>query len=405
MSWRKPFVRGFNHAAYANACAAGAATGGLRLNGFLLCFAALYCFCAVPAVRAADDSVHTPDEGLPLDKVAGLVHAIVASNREAYSQIVVNRLMVEEKVLKAGEQHIGKKLLPLPAQFFRAGAELAARRNARTVYSLQSFWSIYPQNLPKTELEKIGLSNVLGGTDHFYGAESSGNAKYFLAAYPDFATNEACVRCHNNHPESRRRDFVIGDVMGGVVVRIPLANANSQGEGTGSAGAAGNANPYRMSYTDVADLVNSIVTANREVYSSLVVARLARENVIEASEHYIENRCLPLPEQLFNVGAMLTSEKTHTKTFALRSAWPLNKGNLPASEVEKTGLAALAGGKDRFYGIEAAGGGTTFVAIYPDKAAGETCVSCHNQHPNGSRKDFKPGDVMGGVIVRIPLSN
>jgi len=30
-------------------------------------------------------------------------------------------------------------------------------------------------------------------------------------------------------------------------------------------------------------------------------------------------------------------------------------------------------------------------------------VDCHNQHPASPRKDLKVGDVMGGVVVRVPL--
>jgi hypothetical protein len=32
----------------------------------------------------------------------------------------------------------------------------------------------------------------------------------------------ACVACHNGHKDSPRSDFQMGDVMGGVVVRIPV---------------------------------------------------------------------------------------------------------------------------------------------------------------------------------------
>jgi len=31
------------------------------------------------------------------------------------------------------------------------------------------------------------------------------------------------------------------------------------------------------------------------------------------------------------------------------------------------------------------------------------CVSCHNEHADTPRTDFKLGDVMGGVVIRIPV--
>ena len=47
-----------------------------------------------------------------------------------------------------------------------------------------------------------------------------GDATYFTAVYPDKAIAPACVQCHNQHASSPRHDFALGDVMGGVVVRI-----------------------------------------------------------------------------------------------------------------------------------------------------------------------------------------
>lgn len=40
--------------------------------------------------------------------------------------------------------------------------------------------------------------------------------------YADVAVAEACIDCHNKHDESPRHDFKLDDVMGGVVIRIPL---------------------------------------------------------------------------------------------------------------------------------------------------------------------------------------
>lgn len=38
-----------------------------------------------------------------------------------------------------------------------------------------------------------------------------------------------------------------------------------------------------------------------------------------------------------------------------------------------------------------------------DIAVAPACISCHNGHTDSPRSDFKMGDVMGGVVVRIPL--
>jgi hypothetical protein len=44
-----------------------------------------------------------------------------------------------------------------------------------------------------------------------------------------------------------------------------------------------------------------------------------------------------------------------------------------------------------------------FTAVYPDPAVAPVCVSCHNEHKDTPKTDFKLGDVMGGVVIRIPI--
>jgi len=49
------------------------------------------------------------------------------------------------------------------------------------------------------------------------------------------------------------------------------------------------------------------------------------------------------------------------------------------------------------------GGARVFQALYPDKALSSQCADCHNVHSQSPKRDFKEGDVMGGVLVTIPL--
>ncbi|MDE0350766.1 MAG: DUF3365 domain-containing protein, partial [Gammaproteobacteria bacterium] len=52
--------------------------------------------------------------------------------------------------------------------------------------------------------------------------EDLGGERYFTAVYPDYAVADACVNCHNRHKNSPRTDFEVGDMMGGIVIRIPM---------------------------------------------------------------------------------------------------------------------------------------------------------------------------------------
>jgi len=105
----------------------------------------------------------------------------------------------------------------------RAGSEAVAEVTDKFTYSLQSLWPIGKQNGPKTEVEKVGLQYIVDNPGkNYYGEEKLGDITYYTAVYPDVAVAEACVSCHNEHKDTPKTDFKIGDVMGGVVIRVPL---------------------------------------------------------------------------------------------------------------------------------------------------------------------------------------
>lgn len=177
---------------------------------------------AVAAIASA--SVAAYAKGLEYKDVADMLHAVMDSDRTVYTRKVVNRLTIKDKVIKASEYHEDDKALPLPAQMFRFGAEMVAEKTDKFKYSLLSLWPINKQNGPRTDIEKQGLEFVLKNRGkNFYGEETLGGKKYFTAVYADVAVAPACTSCHNEHKDSPRRDFKLKDVLGGVVIRIPMA--------------------------------------------------------------------------------------------------------------------------------------------------------------------------------------
>jgi len=155
--------------------------------------------------------------------MADALHAVMEADRTVYAKEVVNRLQDQEKVIRASEHWKDDKALPLPAQFFRLGADLVAEKTETFSYALLSLWPINKQNGPTTDVEKKGLQQVV---DHpkepYYTNEELGGVTYFTAVYPDKAITAACVTCHNNHKDSPRNNFKLNDVMGGIVIRIPI---------------------------------------------------------------------------------------------------------------------------------------------------------------------------------------
>ena len=162
-------------------------------------------------------------KGIALEKVADMLFAVMEADRAVYTSRVVTRLALEEKVIGADEHFMDKKALPLPAQMFRFGAERAAEKNKTFSYSLLSLWPINKQNAPRTAVEKAGLEAVAKDkAKPVYAEETLGGKKYFTAVYADVAVSPGCSNCHNGHLESPRKDFKVGDTLGGVVIRIPV---------------------------------------------------------------------------------------------------------------------------------------------------------------------------------------
>ena len=174
---------------------------------------------------------------------------------------------------------------------------------------------------------------------------------------------------------------------------------------TGLAGCGGRAEPGGISPQVMADALHAVVESDRTVYASRVVHRLQdEEEIIHASEHWQDEKALPLPAQMFRMGAEMAAKKTDIFSYALLSKWPVNKKNAPKTELEIAGLDSVAQDPSKpFYGRERLGDVEYFTAVYADVAVSPTCVTCHNAHIDSPRSDFELGDAMGGVVIRIRL--
>lgn len=167
--------------------------------------------------------------------------------------------------------------------------------------------------------------------------------------------------------------------------------------------------PEGISPQKFADAVHAVMMADRTVYATHVVTRLKEHSSPTTPSEYWkdEEGTIPLPAQMFRMGAELVSENPEAGfTYALKSQWPLNSQNKPSTDLEMEGLKYLSEHPDEnFYSEETIAGKKYFTAFYPDRAVAKACWDCHNGHANRGEDfpEFKQGDVMGGVIVRIPL--
>ncbi|MBI4402097.1 MAG: DUF3365 domain-containing protein [Nitrospirae bacterium] len=171
---------------------------------------------------SADSKDSGAQVGIPPETVADYVHAVIEADRTFYTVHIVER-MQKKGVMVASENWRVANTLPLPAQFLMESGELAAKTGTIVRYRLIGLWPINQQNGPATEFERTGLEDVRMNPERPYtGIVTSGESRYFQAIYADRAVTQACIGCHNAHPKSPKRDFKMNDVMGGIVITMPL---------------------------------------------------------------------------------------------------------------------------------------------------------------------------------------
>ena len=160
----------------------------------------------------------------------------------------------------------------------------------------------------------------------------------------------------------------------------------------------------------VADSLFTVMEADRAVYTKKVIKRIKAEGKIDATEEWEDsgNLHIPLPAQMFRMAAERAKDSKHNSAgffYQLKSPWPINKQNKPMTDVEKAGFDFVVANKGEapFYSEETLNGKKYFTAIYADVGVSSACINCHNGHEDTPKTDFELGDVMGGVVLRLPL--
>jgi len=314
------------------------------------------------------------------------IHSVIEADRTIYAKMIVERLG-DAISLKAEENWLEKNTLPLPAQFLLLASENVTSQGLGMTYRLMSLWPINPQNRPKDRFEQKGLEEVRKNLQIPYTTTFTSKGKLmFKAVYPDKAVSKSCVTCHNGHPKSPKKDFKLGDVMGGISITIPLGREGLI--------------PAKV----VADFIHSVLESDRMIYAEFVVNRLQNNNVVNASESWRKDKALLLPAQFLLYASDLIAHKRMGLMYKLFSPWPINHYNRAVTKFEQQGMEVVARNpKETYIGTYTVHDRQFFEAVYPDFAVSKACVSCHNSHPNSPKRDFKLNDVMGGIMLSFPV--
>ena len=135
--------------------------------------------------------------------------------------------------------------------------------------------------------------------------------------------------------------------------------------------------------------------AFRTVYSKTIVEQADKVGVKPTENWATEPHAIMLPAQFVKAaGAEIRSFE-----LGLIGLTPIYESNLPKTQAETEALNKLLGNPD--LKVVTFADGNQFKGLAADYAIVQACADCHNNHPKSPKKDFRRGDLMGAIVVRL----
>jgi signal transduction histidine kinase len=160
----------------------------------------------------------------------------------------------------------------------------------------------------------------------------------------------------------------------------------------------------KQKVTARAESIHTQIMVDREYYASVVVPRILELGGTLASQYHDVRGVLPLPATFVREASEIAAMQYGGYTAQLISPWAINKDQGLKDQFQREAFAALAMNPDEHFSrINTVAGRTWMRVLMADRASAQSCVSCHNAHPDSPRHDFKLHDVMGGLEVVIPV--
>lgn len=145
--------------------------------------------------------------------------------RSYYTAKVIHKVKTKG-ILKVDHDHRGESTVPLPATMIHDLSE-EFRKNPEGVQLRLYSSAPFPnrKNRQMDDFERDSLKFFLTNKDQaFTRVEELDGHTVIRVAIPDLMTAQACIDCHNRHPESPRTDWKLGDVRGVLEVIAPVDN-------------------------------------------------------------------------------------------------------------------------------------------------------------------------------------
>lgn len=146
------------------------------------------------------------------------------------------------------------------------------------------------------------------------------------------------------------------------------------------------------------------IMADRQYYASVVVPRVKDLGGTLGPDYREVHGRFPLPATFVREASEITASFHNGFTANLISPWPINKDKGLKDRFQQDAFAYLARNQtEQFIRTDTLEGRTVMRVLTADLASAQSCVTCHNGHPQSPRHDFKLNDVMGGLEIVMPM--
>ncbi|MFO0978315.1 MAG: methyl-accepting chemotaxis protein [Planctomycetaceae bacterium] len=149
-------------------------------------------------------------------------------------------------------------------------------------------------------------------------------------------------------------------------------------------------------------------TQLRSYYSENVAGKVSKSASLKVTfDHKGKPDAIPLPATMIHDLSELSRNRKEGSELKLYSRFPFpNRSNRTLDKFSTDALEWLEKTPDRpFVATELVDGKERVRVAIADRMKSETCVSCHNTHPDSPKTDWKLGDVRGVLELTTPIQS
>ena len=155
-----------------------------------------------------------------------------------------------------------------------------------------------------------------------------------------------------------------------------------------------------------AEAILTQVRTDREYYASVLTPKLSSAPRRLNADYYHTPTAFPLPSTFLREATELMASAPTGYRIEQISPWPINKRNALKDSFQEEGFRTLTETGEALYSRRDLLNGAAVMRILAlDKAVTQSCVGCHNAHPESPKHDFQLHDVMGGIEITIPIES